>query len=332
MPAAATILRGRTLRSLPGRAGMLVAGELVATLCYALTIKAGLGLGPLFVLQVGVAKLAGIAIGTSVIVVGFALVGLSMSMRSWPGPGTLILPILGGLSLDAMLPHLPALHGWPLQLATVVVATWVMALGGALVIRASVGVDAYDAVMMGLHRIVGRPLGPIRLAMEATALAAGWLLGGPVGVGTVVTGLLIGPGLQFWMRVLGAPARADRPPAPAREPNRSPPGHGLTRISWVALPRHGPDDERSWRHTGLRYPGGPRRRPPTHRRCTPTEEPTDGHPPHHRTDRHRREPAGRPTGPDRRPGPTDRRDDHPGQMVAEPDPPPGRHRRPPRCT
>ena len=214
MPAASTILRGRSLRSLPGRATMLVTGELVATLCYALTIKAGLGLGPLFVLQVGVARLAGIAIGTAVIVVGFALVGLSMSLRSWPGPGTLLLPVLGGLSLDAMLPHLPTLHGWLLRLATVVVATWVMALGGALVIRASVGVDAYDAVMMGLHRIVGRPLGPIRLAMEATALAAGWLLGGPVGVGTVITGLLIGPGLQFWMRVVGAPTGAGRPPVP----------------------------------------------------------------------------------------------------------------------
>jgi uncharacterized membrane protein YczE len=72
-----------------------------------------------------------------------------------------------------------------------------------MMIRASVGVAAYDAVMLGLRRIFGRPLAPIRLAMEATVLALGWLLGGSVGVGTVITGLLIGPGIQFWLTVIG---------------------------------------------------------------------------------------------------------------------------------
>jgi uncharacterized membrane protein YczE len=78
-----------------------------------------------------------------------------------------------------------------------------MALGGATMIRASVGVAAYDAVMLGLQRTFGHPLASIRLAMEATALALGWILGGSVGVGTVITGLLIGPGMQFWLRVFG---------------------------------------------------------------------------------------------------------------------------------
>ena len=103
------------------------------------------------------------------------------------------------MTLDALLPHVPTLHGWPLRIAGVLVATWLMALGGALIIRASVGVAAYDAVMLGLRRVLRRPLAPIRLGMEATVLTVGWLLGGPVGVGTVITGLLIGPGIQFWL-------------------------------------------------------------------------------------------------------------------------------------
>ncbi|HXQ43712.1 MAG TPA: hypothetical protein VN816_03660 [Acidimicrobiales bacterium] len=191
-----------------GRVALLLAGSLMSTVCYGITIRARLGLGPLFVLQDGIAQRMGIAIGTSVMVTGFVLVFVAVALRSWPGPGTLALPVLGDVTLDSLLPHLPILHGWPLRLAAVFVATWMMALAGALMIRASVGVAAYDAVMLGLRRVFGRPLGPTRLAMEMTALIAGWVLGGSVGVGTVITGLLIGPGIQFWLRVTGSPTKA----------------------------------------------------------------------------------------------------------------------------
>ena len=198
---------GRGPRTLVERLILLLAGSLMATICYAVTIRAGLGLGPLYVLQDGVARQLGFAIGTSVMVTGFALVFVAVALRSWPGPGTLALPVLGGVTLDVLLPHLPNIHGWPARLVAVVVATWVMALAGAMMIRASVGVAAYDAVMLGLRRVFGRPLGPTRIAMEMTALVAGWLLGGSVGVGTAITGLLIGPGIQFWLRLIGGSSR-----------------------------------------------------------------------------------------------------------------------------
>jgi len=207
------------LGSVPGRVTLLLVGSLISTICYAVTIRARLGLGPLYVLQDGIARHAGITIGTSVTLTGFALVLVAAALRSWPGPGTLLLPLLGGLTLDALLPHVPVLHGRPLQLAAVVTATWMMALAGALMIRASVGVAAYDAVMLGLRRVLSRPLSPIRLAMEAAALIAGWILGGSIGIGTVITGVLIGPGIQFWLTVIGN-AKPDRVPrrVGARQP------------------------------------------------------------------------------------------------------------------
>jgi uncharacterized membrane protein YczE len=184
---------------------LLLAGSTIATVCYALTIQAGLGLGPLFVLQQGFADHAGIAIGTSVTVLGFVSILIAVALRSWPGPGTLLLPIIGGVTLDWVLPDIPTIHGLVLRFSVVVAATVMMALGGAMMIRASVGVVGYDAVMLGLARVSGRPLAPIRLGMEATVLAVGWVLGGSVGVGTAITGLLIGPGLHFWVRILGGP-------------------------------------------------------------------------------------------------------------------------------
>jgi uncharacterized membrane protein YczE len=191
-----------------GRAGLLVVGCATATFCYALTIRASLGLGPLFAVQAGVAHLAGVSIGTAVMIVGVVLLLTALTLRSRPGPGTVALPFLGGVLLNAMLPGLPVLHGLGLRLATVVLATWFMALGGAVMIRAGLGPAAYDLVMLGLHRVTRRPIGPIRLAMELAMLVLGWLLGGAIGIGTVLTGLLIGPGMHFWLHALGHPGLA----------------------------------------------------------------------------------------------------------------------------
>lgn len=189
---------------------LLVAGSLLSTLCYAFTIRADLGLGPLFTVQDGLAGRTGMSIGQAVMMVGVIVVVLSAGLRSWPGIGTLALPFLGG-ALDWMLPYVPEVHGTPLRVAVVAAATWLMALGGAVIMRAALGPAALDGVMLGLQRIVGLELAPTRLLMEAAMLAGGWVLGGAVGLGTVITGLLIGPGMQFWLRVLsdGAAANAD---------------------------------------------------------------------------------------------------------------------------
>jgi len=186
--------------SLPARIALLVGGSLLATLCYGLTIRAGIGLGPLFVLQDGLSKQLGCSIGSAVIITGFAFVAVALALRSWPGPGTLALPILGGVTLNLLLPHLPAISGEPLRLVVVVIATWLMGLGGAMMIMASVGVAAYDAVMLGLCRLLRRPIAPVRLGMELAVFGLGWLLGGSVGIGTAITAVLIGPSMHLWLR------------------------------------------------------------------------------------------------------------------------------------
>jgi uncharacterized membrane protein YczE len=198
-----TEARAPTSQSLATRVAFLVAGSTIASVCYALTIRADLGLGPLFVLQDGVAIRCGFSIGTAVIVTGFALVLVAMALRSWPGPGTLALPVMGGVTLNLVLPHVPTVPGLGLRLLTDVGATFVMALGAALMIRAAVGVSAYDAVMLGLCRVLRRPITPVRIGMETSVLLIGWALGGDVGVGTVITGLLIGPSIHWWLHTIG---------------------------------------------------------------------------------------------------------------------------------
>ena len=198
--------------NLPQRVVLLVAGSFVSTLCYAVTIRAGLGLGPLYAVQDGVARQAGISIGHGVMVVGAFLIMLALALRGPLGAGTVVLPFLGGTLLDLLLPQLPTVSGLLPRLAADIAASWVMALGGALIIWAAVGIASLDAVMLALHRITARRIVTVRVSMEFSMLVTGWALGGRVGVGTVITGVLIGPGLQFWLRRL--PVRG---PSPVRD-------------------------------------------------------------------------------------------------------------------
>ena len=215
--------RPRTLPAQPGRlpvrAALLVAGSVVSTVCYAVTIRSHLGLGPLFAVQDGLAHHAGITIGHAVMIVGIALIGLAVLVRNPPGIGTVLLPFIGGATLDALLPHVPVIHGWAIRGIAVVAASWIMGLGGAIVIRAAIGVSALDAVMLGLQRTLGWSLVAVRLGMETAMLLGGWALGGAVGVGTVITGLLIGPSMHYWLRVLRAtPAAPVSPRSPGTAP------------------------------------------------------------------------------------------------------------------
>jgi uncharacterized membrane protein YczE len=184
------------------RSALLLAGAAISAVMYSATIKADLGLGPLYVVQQGLAGHLGLTIGQSVMVVGSVLTILSIVMRQWPGFGTVSLPFLVGAMVDACNPHMPEMHALALRVAVVAVASFLMALGGALIIRSRFGAAAPDLVMLALSRLTGRSNRDVRLAMEASWIVGGWLLGGVVGVGTVITGVMIGPSLHFWIERL----------------------------------------------------------------------------------------------------------------------------------
>lgn len=180
----------------------MVLGCLVTTTAYAATIRARLGLGPLFAVQEGIANHTGMSIGTTVMIVGVALMLLAALVRHQPGPGTVVLPFLIGAMVDRILPHIGEINGLAIRFAVVLVGTFFMCCGGALVIRAALGAPAIDGVMLGLTKMTGWPVRRVRLAMEAVMLALGWILGGSIGVGTVITGALVGPSLHFWLNLL----------------------------------------------------------------------------------------------------------------------------------
>jgi len=192
----------RLPQRIPNRVALVLGGAFISAVCYTATIKADLGLGPLFAVQEGVSEHLDISLGRAVMVVGGTLCVIAALLRRFPGPGTVSLPFIMGVMVDTVLPQMPDINGLALRLIVVAIASWFMCLGGAMVIRAHVGAAAPDLCMLALSERTGRSNRSVRLALEVSWLALGWLLGGTIGVGTVMTGLLIGPALHFWIELL----------------------------------------------------------------------------------------------------------------------------------
>ncbi|MBJ6999913.1 hypothetical protein JG491_07440 [Streptomyces sp. CRPSP2-6A1] len=171
----------------------------------ALLVASGLGLEPWGVLHQGLARRTGLSIGEVSIVVGAAVLLLWIPLRLRPGLGTVSNVFLIGLALDGTLALLPPAHSLlarvPLMLAGVL-------LNGAatgLYIAARFGPGPRDGLMTGLHQRTGRSIRLMRTIIEVTVVATGFVLGGTIGVGTVLYALSIGPLAQFFLRVFALP-------------------------------------------------------------------------------------------------------------------------------
>jgi uncharacterized membrane protein YczE len=170
----------------------LLLGLVLCGMGIAAMVAGDLGLGPWDVLHQGLSQRTGVPIGTVLILVGIAVMLLWIPLRERPGLGTVLNALLIGLVVDLTLVWLQtpgALWArWGLMLGGVVL----FGVGSGFYIGAGLGPGPRDGVMTGLARR-GWPVGVVRTAIEVGVLAGGWLLGGTVGVGTVVFALGIGP-------------------------------------------------------------------------------------------------------------------------------------------
>ena len=178
----------------------------------AMFIRAGLGTAPWDVLHQGLTAKTGLSLGTVVIIVSFLVLLLWIPLRQWPGVGTLFNAVLVGVFADIGLALIPVFSHVGGQIGLLVGAVLLNGVASACYIGARLGPGARDGLMTGLARRTGWPVRVCRTGIEVVVLGAGWLLGGSVGVGTVLYALAIGPLVQLLLPRFTVPeARSVRP-------------------------------------------------------------------------------------------------------------------------
>ncbi|CEJ66181.1 MULTISPECIES: YczE/YyaS/YitT family protein [Citrobacter] len=169
----------------------------------AMFVRADLGADPWNVFHLGVANLLSMNIGLVIIAVGGLVLLAWIPLRQRPGFGTLSNVIMIGLAADAALAVIPGFESLLTRSGLLVAAVILNALATSLYIGAGFGAGPRDGLMTGIHARTGWPVRRIRTAIEVSVLLIGWLLGGTVGVGTVLYALAIGPLIQIclpWFR------------------------------------------------------------------------------------------------------------------------------------
>jgi uncharacterized membrane protein YczE len=196
----------------PRRFVQLIVGLLLYGFTMGMMVRAVLGLDPWDVFHQGLTALVNrwvpLSFGTVITIVSVFVLLLWIPLRQRPGIGTIANAAIVGFATDATLRVLPEFGNLTVRIVVLALAIVGNALAGALYIGAGLGPGPRDGLMTGL---VARGVGSIRLvrtAIELSVLGIGWVLGGVVGVGTVVYALAVGPLLHLLLPRLQVRSRA----------------------------------------------------------------------------------------------------------------------------
>jgi uncharacterized membrane protein YczE len=193
--------------SLTLRSVRLLAGLALFALGTVSTLRASLGVPPWDVLHDGIRRNTPLSFGIAVIAIGVLLVLVSAAFGMRQGPGTIANMLLIGTFVDLMLltgigSGVDDAH-MALRVATTLSGIAVVGLGSALYIGANLGAGPRDSLMVVAADKLGVRVGVARALIEGSALLAGWLLGGAVGLGTLLYVVCIGPSVDVFFRLFG---------------------------------------------------------------------------------------------------------------------------------
>lgn len=171
----------------------------------ALLVRANLGLDPWTVFSAGIARHVDFSLGQVTVASSAFVLLLWVPLRQRPGLGTVVNALVVGPVLDLGVALLPVARQPLTQAVFLVLAIVVLAVGTGLYVGVGWGPGPRDGLMLGLAER-GVPIYLARAVIEGSVLLIGWLLGGPVGIATVVFALFIGPVVGRLLPVLSMPS------------------------------------------------------------------------------------------------------------------------------
>ncbi|GIG92475.1 hypothetical protein Pen02_74110 [Plantactinospora endophytica] len=173
-------------------------------------LRASLGVNPWSVLYDGLTRHIPLSFGTVSAVVGLLVLLFWIPLRQVPTFGTGANIVVLALSADLGLALLPERLGLPARIGLLVGGILLNGLAIAVYVGARLGPGPRDGLMTGASRLTGRSIRLVRTLIELTVLGVGWLLGGTVGVGTVLYALAVGSVAQYCLRWFAYRSSAER--------------------------------------------------------------------------------------------------------------------------
>jgi hypothetical protein len=172
-------------------------GFLLYGLALSMIVRANLGTSTWLVLEVALANILGIRIGTMSVYMGFMVLIIALALRERVGWGTLGNILSIGPWINLFLAIIPVADNLVLQIGMFLIAVLIQGVASAIYIGVDAGAGPRDSLMLALNRKFGLSIRMARGTIEVLVVSIGWLLGGPAGWGTLAFALLIGPSVQW---------------------------------------------------------------------------------------------------------------------------------------
>lgn len=186
----------------PIRVFVLFFGLFIFGIGDSLLIQGNVGNAPWSVLAQGVSNRANITMGWSTFLISALVLLLWIPLREKPGFGTLSNIAIIASAIQVGVTFFPLQDSYPIGMVYSFLGIALVGLGSSLYITCGLGPGPRDGLMTALHHRSGIRIGRVRLAIEGFVLVAGWLLGGTVGIGTLLFALLIGQSIAISLGVV----------------------------------------------------------------------------------------------------------------------------------
>lgn len=169
-------------------------GLIIVSLGIVLTVKAKLGVSPWNVFHIGLTKHIDITLGQASQITGLVIIIISFLIaKIKPTVATIINMFLVGFLIDLIMPLVPQVHSLGLRYLYLMSGVSIFSFGVGVYISGECGTGPRDSLMMALDKKLDYRLALIRNSIEFTILVVGYFLGGPVGIGTILVALAVGP-------------------------------------------------------------------------------------------------------------------------------------------
>lgn len=182
----------------------LVSGLTIFGIGETLLIAAGIGVSPWTVLAQGLGLQLGLSIGWATFIVSVAVLLFWIPLKQMPGLGTLLNAIIISIVIEVSLPYLPQPEAFIPSFIEACIGVLLVGLGSGIYLTAHLGAGPRDGLMTGLQKKTGFPIAWVRMSLELMAVSSGWLLGGTVGIGTLLFAFGIGPAVSIGLHTVRA--------------------------------------------------------------------------------------------------------------------------------